>query len=69
MNAKLNVLKTIEQTNVRSELKLANPDALETHEERIRITAYLRAEHRGFAPGYEVSDWVEAEAEINSRRS
>lgn len=26
--------------------------------------AYFRAEKRGFAPGYELQDWVEAEAEV-----
>lgn len=26
--------------------------------------AYYRAEKRGFAPGYELQDWVEAEAEV-----
>jgi hypothetical protein len=26
--------------------------------------AYLKAERRGFAPGYEVSDWLEAEREV-----
>ena len=26
--------------------------------------AYFRAEKRGFAPGRELQDWVEAEAEV-----
>ena len=26
--------------------------------------AYFRAQRRGFAPGYELQDWVEAEAEV-----
>lgn len=33
-------------------------------EERIRLAAYLRAERRGFAPGYELEDWLAAEAEL-----
>jgi hypothetical protein len=36
-------------------------------EERDRLVAqaaYFRAEKRGFAPGYELQDWVEAEAEV-----
>jgi hypothetical protein len=36
-------------------------------EERDRLiaqAAYFRAEKRGFAPGYELQDWVEAEAEV-----
>lgn len=27
--------------------------------------AYYRAQRRGFAPGYELQDWIEAEAEVN----
>jgi hypothetical protein len=30
----------------------------------IANAAYLRAEKRGFAPGHELEDWLEAEAEI-----
>jgi len=29
--------------------------------ERIALSAYLRAEARGFAPGYEMDDWYQAE--------
>lgn len=29
--------------------------------------AYYRAKQRGFAPGHEVEDWVQAEAEILNR--
>ena len=28
--------------------------------------AYLRAERRGFAPGFEVEDWLAAEAEVDA---
>jgi hypothetical protein len=34
---------------------------------RIEVAAYLRAKQRGFAPGYELDDWLKAEAEIKSR--
>lgn len=34
--------------------------------ERIRVVAYLRAERRGFAPGYEWEDWLAAEAEVTA---
>lgn len=27
--------------------------------------AYFRAEHRGFLPGYELDDWLDAEAELD----
>lgn len=32
--------------------------------DRIAERAYYRAEQRGFAPGYETEDWIEAEKEI-----
>jgi hypothetical protein len=32
--------------------------------EAIARSAYYRAEQRGFAPGYEVEDWLEAEREL-----
>jgi hypothetical protein len=33
----------------------------------IQDSAYYKAEARGFAPGYEERDWLEAEAEIKAR--
>jgi hypothetical protein len=33
-------------------------------EKLIAQAAYFRAEKRGFAPGYELEDWVQAEAEV-----
>ena len=45
----------------------AQPDPALNSEERNRLVAqaaYFRAEKRGFAPGYELQDWVEAEAEV-----
>jgi hypothetical protein len=33
----------------------------------IAEAAYYRAKKRGFAPGYEVEDWVQAEAEVKQR--
>jgi hypothetical protein len=32
----------------------------------IAESAYLRAERRGFAPGYEEEDWLAAEAEVDA---
>lgn len=32
----------------------------------IATAAYYRAEHRGFAGGYEMQDWISAEAEIDA---
>jgi hypothetical protein len=31
---------------------------------RIERTAYFKAQARGFAPGYELQDWLEAEREV-----
>jgi len=45
-------------SNLRAEL---SPDELRR---RIAERAYYRAEQRGFAPGYEEKDWIEAEAEV-----
>ena len=33
-------------------------------ERLVALAAYFRAEKRGFAPGCELQDWVEAEAEV-----
>ena len=35
--------------------------------ELIAEAAYYRALRRGFAPGHELADWIEAEAEIMTR--
>ncbi|MFZ0791402.1 MAG: DUF2934 domain-containing protein [Chromatiaceae bacterium] len=41
------------------------PTLAEQRERRIREAAYLRAERRGFAPGHEVEDWLDAEQEVD----
>lgn len=33
----------------------------------IQESAYFKAKARGFAPGHEVQDWIEAEAEVRLR--
>jgi hypothetical protein len=50
----------------------ARPDAgsvISARERQILVAqaAYFRAEKRGFAPGGELQDWVEAEAEVLRR--
>jgi hypothetical protein len=32
---------------------------------QIALTAYYKAETRGYEPGHEIQDWLEAEAEVN----
>jgi hypothetical protein len=46
----------------------AAPSAPADRESLVRMAAYLRAERRGFAPGYEIEDWLAAEAEVHERQ-
>ncbi len=34
---------------------------------QIEVAAYFRAEHRGFAPGHALDDWLEAERELEGQ--
>ena len=47
--------------NARAEL---SPDEVR---KLISEAAYYRAKQRGFAPGHEVEDWIQAEAEVMRR--
>ncbi|KQP37129.1 hypothetical protein ASF44_15615 [Pseudorhodoferax sp. Leaf274] len=38
-----------------------------SREQRIREAAYAAAERRGFAPGHEVEDWLDAEREVGQQ--
>lgn len=44
----------------------ASPSVPVDRESLVRMAAYLRAERRGFAPGYELEDWLAAEAEVSA---
>jgi hypothetical protein len=35
-----------------------------SRDEMVRMAAYFRAERRGFAAGYDLEDWLAAEAEV-----
>jgi hypothetical protein len=39
-------------------------DELDEYRERVAELAYQRAEQRGFIPGHEVEDWLEAERAV-----
>jgi hypothetical protein len=55
-------------THVPDEARL-DPDAAWRDEDRldmIAASAYYRAERRGFLPGYELADWLEAEREVDA---
>jgi hypothetical protein len=43
------------------------PSISESREARIAERAYWRAERRGFAPGHELEDWLDAEHEVDSQ--
>lgn len=45
------------------------PSFSESRETRIAERAYWRAERRGFAPGHEMEDWLNAEQEIDGQQS
>lgn len=42
----------------------ASRDEACPREQMIAEAAYFRAERRGFAPGNEMSDWLQAEADV-----
>jgi hypothetical protein len=48
-------------------LRFVAPVAVKTREVQIAELAYFRALARGFEPGHEVEDWLEAEAEFEKR--
>ena len=42
------------------------PAPVQSRETRIAVAAYQRAERRGFAPGFELDDWLAAEREVDA---
>ena len=57
-------------SNEKPELKstaFSNNLSQEDCQKLIAVCAYYKAEKRGFASGYELKDWVEAEQEINEQ--
>ena len=42
------------------------PDLINEFQEMVAANAYFRAEKRGFEPGHEMDDWLEAKREIKS---
>lgn len=45
------------------------PSFSESREARIAEAAYWRAERRGFTPGQELEDWLNAEREVDAEQS
>ena len=52
------------QTRESVDLDRAPADDPIPREQLIAVAAYFRAEQRGFAPGNEMSDWLNAEADV-----
>jgi hypothetical protein len=48
-------------------LRFVAPSNIRTREALIAELAYFRALRRGFEPGHELEDWLEAEAEFDRR--
>jgi len=46
-------------------LSSKRPLTSQQREQMIATMAYLRAEQRGFVPGHEQEDWLQAEAEVD----
>lgn len=56
-----------EQREAPLESELRAPLSSQQIRELIAEAAYYRALRRGFAPGHELDDWIEAEAEVMTR--
>ncbi len=52
------------QHKVQEPANLSTPD----FQQMIAEAAYYRAQARGFTPGHELDDWLEAEAEVDTVR-
>jgi hypothetical protein len=56
-------------TPVKTRTRRAKAPAVSAGHEDVRasiaLAAYFRSEQRGFAPGYELEDWLAAEREVN----
>jgi len=50
--------------DVDQEISAAQVDDVDVYQSMIAEAAYYKAESRGFAPGHEMEDWLEAENDI-----
>lgn len=64
-NADESVPEALVPDVVRTDIHPTDPDAPQTRWTRIARRAYELAQQRGFAPGAELSDWLQAEKEID----
>ena len=54
----------LKQGNQEARPRSGSALSVQERERLVAQAAYFRAEKRGFAPGCELQDWVEAEAEV-----
>ena len=64
-----NALAGVAEAGIDSPAPATKETTLDSGERRQMVAeaAYYRAAQRGFAPGSEVEDWLEAEAQIRAR--
>ncbi len=65
-NADESVPEALVPDVVRTNVQQTTPETSQTRWSRIARRAYELAQHRGFAPGAELSDWLQAEKEIDA---
>ena len=58
------VSKNNSEKNVSQKTSTRQDDYINGQQHKIALAAYYKAENRGFAPGQELSDWLEAEHDI-----
>jgi hypothetical protein len=54
--------RSAQSKSTMADASVAPPDSESPLAEEIAVAAYYRAEQRGFAPGGELDDWLQAEA-------
>lgn len=57
------IMRLVKMQLVKPELSPTKP---ELFREMVALRAFLKAEQRGFEPGHELEDWLEAEQELLS---
>lgn len=65
-NADESVPEALVPDVVHTDVQRSAPETTQTRWQRIARRAYELAQHRGFAPGAELSDWLQAEKEIDA---
>lgn len=64
-------LREVEQSAQKNTTTMKSSDARDdprkVPSEMVAVAAYYKAEKRGFSPGRELQDWLEAEKEIQDR--